>query len=459
MYKKQLHTKHLLYMILLLIVMIGFAFLLNLPIYIGILISIAYIFFVALSHNYTLNELLVVSKNSFNTVKIVISMLLLISATLPIWMVSGTLPTLIHYSFTYLSHLNIPLSAFLISSLLSLMLGTFIGTLSILGPLFMSLAIGLSIPLPIVAGALISGAVLGDRLSPISSNFHLICASCQAKINETFVTLLKTNGPAFVIASIIYYVLGSPYQLTTKGRATIDSLLILLDTHFSIHIILLLPILLLLVLIMSKKVSTILSFLMSYVMSIIIYIAVGLPILKIPSLSLSGFHSPIQTISTLINGSGIYSMIAVPFIILCSAYLNDLLNHTKLIDHALNAFSENISSNTELYHKTALLSIIVTVISCNQSLTAIITGQHFQKHFNKRSQNTSLLARTIADTGSIIITIIPWNLNALVAASITGVSTLQYTPYAIYVIFPIVMTFLLPYVQSSNKKEVTNKAT
>lgn len=457
MQKSQLQTKHLINMIVLLILTIGIAFILDFPIYIGILVSIIYVFVLAIKHHYGFTELTKLIRKSFHTVKTVMSMLLLISATLPIWMASGTLPTLIHYSFIYLSSLNIPLSAFLISSFLSLMLGTFIGTLSILGPLFMSLAIGLSVPLPLVAGALISGAVLGDRLSPVSSNFHLICASCNSIINDSFFAMLKTNGPIFIIASLIYYILGSPYQLSTVGRENISNLLILLDTHFSIHIFLVLPILLLLALIMSKKVSTIFAFLISYISSILIYIAVGLPASKIVSLSLTGFHSPVKDIALLIDGSGIQSMLAVPFIILCSAYLNDLLNYTGLINRALNTFSENISNRRELYHKTAILSIIVTTISCNQSLTAIITGEHFQEHYKRMSLSSSLLARTIADSGSIIITIIPWNLNALVAASITGVTTFQYTPYTVYVLIALMMTFLIPMLTFLNKESIPNK--
>lgn len=217
MFKKQLQLKHLFYMINLLIMMISFAFIMHFPIYIGIIACIIYIVLMALSNDYRLLPLLCISK-SFNTVKNVMCMLLLIGAILPIWMASGTLPTLLHYSFMHLSNLNIPLSAFLISSFLSMMLGTFIGTLSILGPLFMSLAIGLTIPLPLVAGALISGSVLGDRLSPVSSNFHLICTSCNALINRTFFDLLKTNGPAFIIASALFYIFGLPYKTTPQSQ-------------------------------------------------------------------------------------------------------------------------------------------------------------------------------------------------------------------------------------------------
>ncbi len=446
MVNKAIPTRHLLYMTLILIMHISIAFTFNFPIYIGIVASIFYIFYIAKLYGYQTKTLLCLIYTSFRTVKIVLFMLILIAAILPLWMASGTLPTLIHYSFIYLSSLNVPLSAFLISTILSLMLGTYIGTLSILGPLFISLAVGLNIPLPLMAGALISGAVIGDRVSPISSNFHLICASCAADINTTFITILKTNTPAFVTACGAYYFFGSRYQLNDIGRQNIDQVLQLLDTQFYIHMVMVLPIGLLLILIMSKKLPITLSFLMTFIFSLSLYLSVGLPIQLLPNLILFGYHPSNATLHAIISGSGIQSMIAVPIIILCSAYLNDLLKHIGLIDHGLSSFTRNIQSPTALYRRTAILSILVTTISCNQSLTAIITGQHFKNYFDALNIDRSYLARTISDTGSIVITIIPWNLNALVAASITGVATIHYAPYAFYIFIPIVMTFISPYV-------------
>jgi len=441
---KNIPSKHLLYMTLILILHIALAFILDLPIYIGIIASILYVFYIAIRYGYKAKELLLLYKDSLKTVRIVLCMLILISAILPLWMASGTLPTLIHYSFIYLSELNVPLAAFLISTILSLMLGTFIGTLSILGPLFMSLSVGLHIPPALIASALISGSVIGDRLSPISSNFHLICASCGAEINKTMLALIKTNGLAFVITCLFYFAAGQRYQLDFSGRQNIQHVLHLLDTHFTIHYLMILPIILLLLMIISKQVAIVLSFFITFIASLASYIIVGLDASGLPSLIIKGYHPTIEALHHLISGSGILSMIAVPIIILLSAYLNDLLKYTHLMTHALYSFTSKDMTTRAMYHRTALLSAIVTIISCNQSLTAIITGQHFQPFFDKKAIDRSLLARTIADTGSLIITIIPWNLNAVVSASITGVTTLTYAPYMIYVYALLAITIGFP---------------
>lgn len=437
--------KHLYIMISLLIINISIAFITNLPISIGIASSILYIIVIATQYGYPLRDLFTLIKSSFLTVKNVLWMLIIISMTLPLWMASGTLPTLVHYSFIYLSQFNVPLSAFLISTLLSLMLGTYIGTLSIVAPLFMSLAMGLNIPLPIVAGALISGAVIGDRLSPVSSNFHLICASCGSDLNKTIRTLLKSNGPAFILSAIAYYYFGHTYILSEVGRNNINQALTLLSNHFTIHPLLSGPIVLLLLMIMSKKISVSKAFSITFMISLATYLFLGLPVNGLLDIIIDGFHPVDGTVHRLISGSGFISMIPVPIIILLSAYLNDLLKHTSLITEALIHYTGQIKSQRKLYFKTGILSIIVTIISCNQSLTAIITGNNFKDWFHRFKLDTSYLARTIADTGSIVITIIPWNLNALVAASITGVSTLAYAPFTFYVYLPLIFTFLMPY--------------
>ncbi|MBN2897873.1 MAG: hypothetical protein JXO44_03765 [Clostridia bacterium] len=450
-------TKHLFYMILLLIVSITFAFIVNLPIYIGILASICYIFFIAKKYGYETMALLYLIRSSFKTVKTVLFMLILIAAILPLWMVSGTLPTLIYYSFIHLSSLNVPLAAFAISTLLSLMLGTFIGTLSIVGPLFMSLAMGLNIPPALMASALISGSAVGDRLSPISSNFHLICASCGSEINKTIVATIKTNLPALIITFTFYALSGQHYQLDVSGYSNIASVLSLLESHFQIHFAMILPMFLLLMLILSKKLPIVASFLVTFFCSIGFYIFVGLDITALPSLILSGYHPDLPDLSQLISGSGIASMIAVPIIILCSAYLNDLLKHTHLMSQALDRLSSGPMTLKKLYLKTEFLSILVTIISCNQSLTAIITGQHFQKQFDDFSINRSQLARVIADTGSLVITVIPWNLNALVASSITGVLSIHYIPYMVYVYVLLLITTLVSLLSKGSTAPIAEK--
>lgn len=451
---KNIPTKHLLYMTLLLIAVISIAFFLDLPIYLGILASIVYIFALATYYGYSSFELLSLIKISFSTVKIVLAMLILIAAILPLWMSTGTLPTLIYYSFIHLSSLNVLLAAFLISSVLSLMLGTFIGTLSIVGPLFMSLAVGLEMPTAIVASALISGSVIGDRLSPISSNFHLICASCQSDTNKTLLAACKTNLPAFMIATLYYSVIGKQYKIEPSSYENIDAILTLLNTHFHIHYIMILPIILLLTLILTKKLPILWCFLVSLICSLGFYIYLGFKLAALPSLILNGYQPSLLAVHQLISGSGIKSMIAVPIIILCSAYLNDLLKHTNLMTQTLEHYSKGVLNTQKLYFRTSILSLIVTIISCNQSLTAIITGQHFQAHFQRLNIGYSKLARTIMDTGSLVITIIPWNLNALVAASITGVASIHYMPYMIYVYALLAITTVLPLFLKS--KQVTS---
>lgn len=440
-------SKHLLYMIFVLVSHIIIAYFAGFPLYISILASVLYILIVSIVYGHRVNDLLRPIKNSFFTVRNVMGMLILISATLPLWMTIGTLPTMIHYSFLYLSTLNVPLAAFIIGMILSFMLGTYIGTLSILAPLFISLGSGLNIPLPLISGALISGAVIGDRLSPVSSNFHLICASSKSDLSITFKSLLTTNAPAIFIAALMYYYFGAPYQLTSIGQENIDNLLQLLNNNFTIHPSLLLPVLLLLLLIISKKLPTVLSFLVTFFVSIGLYFYNGLPSDNLLNLILKGYHPNNTDISLLLSGSGVFSMLAVPIIILCSSYLYDLLKYVNVVDKGLEYFTKNIHNRRSLFTKTALLSILVTLISCNQSLTAIITGQHFAPYFDKYQLNRSFLARTIADTGAIVITIIPWNLNAMVATSLTGIQTISYSKYCFYVYIPIIITFMKPLIE------------
>jgi len=422
----------------------------SLPIFYGLFTAILYILLIAILNGYKFLTLLKISLKSFLTVKNVIFMMTLLGLTIPLWMSIGTIPALISLGFKYLSKTNIVAAAFLLCSILSIMLGSFIGTISTLIPVFMGLAIIMDVPLSLVVGAAVSGAVFGDRSSPVSSNVALNASSCSSPLVDNLKAMLKTTIPAYLITLFLYLILGSKYLLKITASSSLKLYTNLINNNFSTNLSVFIPVIALFALILIFKKTIVKSLVVSYILSSILFMLQFQDFSLLIKTSLTGFYSSNPLINEIISGSGLISMKNVIILIYSSNYLNDILKHIDLINPLLETFSKKINSFRDLIYKTAFLSIIITAISCNQSLTTIVTGNHFQSIYDKRGISRTILSRTIADTGALVIPLIPWNANALIVISLTSIETFEYSKYAFFSYIPLILTLIYPLFYKKN---------
>ena len=447
---KKISSLHMYLSIAILFVSIIICINLSIPIFYGIFISILYVLLISIINKYKFFPLLKISYNSFLTVKNVIFMMTLLGLIIPIWMSTGTIPSLISLGFKYLSKTNIVAAAFILCSILSIMLGSFIGTISTLIPVFMGLSVVMEVPLPLIVGAAVSGAVFGDRTSPVSSNVALNASSCDSPLINNLKSMLKTTIPAYLITLILYMILGKKYILKPNNINSLNSYINLIKSNFTTSFYVFIPVIVLFVMILVLRKTIVKSLIVSYIISAIIFMFQFNNFSLLVKTSLIGFYSSNSLINEVVSGSGLISMRNVILLIYASNYLNDLLKHLGLIEPLLEKFSNKIKSFKDLIYKTAFLSIIITTISCNQSLTTIVTGNHFKSIYEKSGINKAILSRTIADTGALIIPIIPWNANALIVVSLTSVKVLEYSEYAFFSYIPLVITLIYPLFYKKN---------
>ncbi len=394
-----------------------------------------------------LKELYREIKLSFKSVSKIFVLLILIGLYLPLLGKSQALHTLI-YTFTPLLE-NFPLtfSAFVSILVLSMLLGTAVGTLSILSPLFISTAILSSIPLPMVVGALVSGAYFGDRSSYLSTSAHLSAAVSESDILKTVPRMLKDSILPFVLSGILFF------WITPVPK--VDSEILLnMKNVFDIKIWMLLPVFILLLMIILKV--PVLKAIGTAVISALIISLFTKGTLDL-NLLLYGYKSPVDEYSYLLNTNGFINMISVLMVIASSALLNGVLKVSGLIKPLINPVLNRSKTNVSIIINTALTSAVLTTITCNQTLTAIITGDNFKEIYDEYHIDKVFLASTIGNAGIGIVGIIPWNVNGLIVTALTGVSTTVYFKWSYFPILLFIYSITLqPYIYNKLIKNAKN---
>lgn len=135
----------------------------------------------------------------------------MLGTTIAVWMASGIVPSLIFYGLEYIKHINYLLACFLITTFVAAFMGTAVGTVSTIGIALLAVGKGLSIPVPILMGAIVSGAFVADRISPISSLVNLTLKTTNVKYQDYIRAMLKTLIPSLLITALIYFFIGQKY--------------------------------------------------------------------------------------------------------------------------------------------------------------------------------------------------------------------------------------------------------
>ena len=397
----------------------------------GLTISLILFSLIGLKRNKTIKDLLELytfeSKRSFPIIKI----LILISILISVWLSCGTIPSIVYYSLKYINPNLFILFCFLIAAVTSILIGTSFGTVSSIGIPLIIIAQASNLNLNLVGGAIMSGAYLGDRCSPLSSSLLLLC-------NLTNVDLFKYIRKVFIfgiiptIISIIFYLFFS-----FKNPLTFidNSLSLTLYNDFHINFILLIPAIIIIILSL-KKVSISKSITISIITSIIICLFIQ----KITMIDLCNYiifgYKTSSSLSNIIKGGGIISMFKTCYIIIISCCLTGFFSGLNILG-GLEKYLKKIKLNrSKLFFITLLLGLIIASIGCSQTIAFILTIEILKDTYE--NYNNEDIAMEFSNSAIITSALIPWCIAALVPTSVLGISNYKFIPYAIFLyIVPI----------------------
>lgn len=423
--------------------LIGGCILLDIPLYYGFLASVAFSIVMLQKKGYELKSLINMVFEGVKDCSILLAIITLIGATVSMWLASGVVPALMYYGFEYVKHTNFLLASFLITSGISVVMGSAVGTVSTIGIALLGIGKGFEIPEQVVLGTVISGAFVADRISPISGLVNLMLKTTELQYRDYVKSMLKTLIPSLAIASAIYYFMGRGY-LSQISPERISMYQENIGQAFVISPwLLILPILIITLAVLGSKSLVNLSIGVAGGILISIFVQ-GRSVAEVIRFIFTGYESNtgILELDAIIKGGGIGPMVEVLLIVAGAVALSSLLEGTNIINPIIASVVDKARSKASLIMRTALFSSFLTIVTCDQTAGIILLGRLLQKKFKELKVDRVKLARTISDTGSTIAPLIPWNINAIIILAVTGIAALEYAPFAVLCYLAPVVTVI-----------------
>lgn len=444
--KKQIYT-----MLIACITPIVICALLNISLVYAFLLSVLFALIISLKNGFTIKELKHMILKEINECKSLYVVILLIGATVSVWLSSGVVPSMIFYGLKYMNGMNILFSSFLLIAISSVFMGTAVGTISTIGIAILGIGKGFEIPTGLLVGVIVSGAFLADKISPISGLLNLTLATTETSYKEMVKSSLKTIIPTIIICALIYYLIGTKYSNVSGSKSSIELMQSIKNEFFISPYFILVPVLIVILSIIGIK--SIYCMMSGVIMgSIISIVFQNLKLLDLIKYIFLGFsiNSNSAVINETLNSGGVISMISVVIIVMGAIALAAIMQGTGVINYLTKDLIYKIKNKKDLILKTGIISGVLTVITCDQTIGIVVPSRLLKNKYEEIGVDKSILARTISDTGTIIAPLMPWNVNGLIVSLVTGVSCLAYAPFALLCFIAPLMTII---VSNINKRK------
>ena len=370
-----------------------------------------------------------------------ILILLTIGALIGSWMFSGTIPMMVVLGIDLIDPRFMVLTAFVATAVMSLISGTSWGSAGTIGVALMGAAQAMGLPLAPVAGAVVSGAYFGDKLSPLSDMTNIAAIGAGADLYDHIRCMLWTSLPAAAIAVVTFAGLGlagvSSGTLASSDAALIKSELV---GVFDLGPLAALPLLVALVGIALRKPPA-LVILASSVLALIVGIfGQGFSFVGAVASFVDGFSAAANltgaeftpSVENLLNRGGLMSMSGTLLFIIAAFLLAAGMKVSGAIDRLLNALLGLVQSAVSLVAATMAAGAIMVAMTSHGGVTALIVGGLFRRPFAERDLEPQYLSRTIEDSVTVTEPLMPWTVSGVFMASTLGVPTLALAPWAVF---------------------------
>ena len=392
-----------------------------------------------------------------------IVILLLIGAVAGSWMVSGVVPTLIYYGMKVITPVIFLFATCIICALIALMTGSSWTTIATIGVALVGIGTAQGYDPGWTAGAIISGAYFGDKVSPLSDTTVLASSSAGTPLFEHIRFMMVTTVPTFVISCIIFLVVSLLHKTTDVSMVAGFSSS--LKSTFNISPWLLLVPVMTGVLI-SRKVPAIITLFCAAVLAgifglifqphIFSEIGSGMAYDGNGLKFMDGFKGLFQTyygataidtgnaeLNDLISTRGITGMLSTVFLIIAAGTFGGALVGSGMLQSLTNALVSLVRSRVSMVASTVGTGICANMITGDQYLSIILTSSLYKKLYKGRGYESKLLSRSVEDSATVVSVLIPWNSCGMTQATVLKVSTLHYLPYCFFNLISPLMSILI----------------
>ena len=404
---------------------------------------IGYIIFISygLIKGYNLKVLIKKSFEGIMTVKNILLVFILIGMITALWRASGTIAFIVYIGSKLISPSILIFLTFLFCAVLSVLIGTSLGTAATMGVICASIGKAMGINPYYVGGAVLSGIYFGDRCSPMSTSALLISELTKTDLYANIKLMIKTSVIPFIVTSLFYLFLGFKSTVSSVSVGVTE----IFKQNYNLNIVVIIPAILIIVLSLLKinvKKTMLISIVVSFIIAIFIQKESVVSLIKY---CIFGYHNSNQKLNLLMKGGGILSMVNVSLIVGISSSYSGIFKETKMLV-SLKKHLKDFSKKTSNYFVIFLSSIISGAIACNQSLGTILTNELCGELVEKQK-----MAIILENTVILLVGLIPWNIAMGVPLKTIGVGFMSGL-FAFYLYFLPLWNLFLDFIKEKKYK-------
>jgi len=394
--------------------------------------------------------------------------LLMIGALTGTWVLSGVVPTMIYYGLQILNPTMFLFAACVVSAIVSIATGSSWSTVATVGVALLAIGQVLGLGNGMIAGAIISGAYFGDKMSPLSDTTNLAPAMAGTDLFTHIRYMAYTTFPTMILTLIIFLLLGLNSS-AVEDNSTIDLMLSTLDAKYFIHpILFLVPIGV--VFLIVKKVDALpalfIGTLLGGVFAVIFQPdvvkevsgvannygkAAYMAVMKSISSNVA-IVTPLKNVNGLLETSGMAGMMNTIWLIICAMCFGGVMETTGFLNKITSAVVKRAKSTGALIASTAATCLFFNATASDQYLAIVVPGKMFEKTYQERGLAPENLSRTLEDSGTVTSVLIPWNTCGAAQSSVLGVATGEYWMYCFFNWMSPIVTVLFGYLNIKIRK-------
>lgn len=384
-----------------------------------------------------------------------ILILLMVGALTGTWLISGVVPSMIYYGLQVFSPMFFIASACLVMAIAAVVIGSSWSTSATLGVALMSIGYAMGLNPGMVAGALVSGAYFGDKMSPLSDTTNLASGVSGVDLFTHIRYVSLTAGPSILITLVLYTIIGfvmggdaatadntAHYRALIADKFTVTPLLLLVPAGVIFLII--------------KKVPALPALFVGALAGVFCAIFLQQDLLRELASETGGLYQSVMQaiygrinvvagdpiLDELLSSGGMAGMLNTIWLILSAMVFGGAMEASGFLARITEALISRVRSDAGLVTATGATCMVTNVSASDQYLAIVVPGRMFTQSYEKRGLAPQNLSRTLEDTGTVTSVLIPWNTCGAYHASVLGVATLAYAPWAFFCLISPLMTLL-----------------
>lgn len=426
-----------------------------------LLLSAAVASVISIRTGITWNELQKGIVRSIGSALPAILILLLIGSLAGTWLLGGIVPAMIYYGLEILNPSIFLFAACVVSSIVSLATGSSWSTVATIGVALLGIGKALGIPDGLIAGAIISGAYFGDKMSPLSDTTNLAPAMAGTDLFTHIRYMMLTTIPTLTITLLLYLIIGFS-RSSSSDLNDVSQIQQAIEQTFHINLWLFIPPGLVILMIVRKipAVPALLAGTLAGVLFALIFQpqiirqvagSENLTIIETYRVIMKTMYTKIsittshEGLNNLLQTNGMAGMLNTVWLILCAMIFGGVMETAGFLQRITRSIIALVKTQGSLIASTALTCIFFNITASDQYLSIVVPGRMFADTFRKRGLAPQNLSRTLEDSGTVTSVLVPWNTCGATQSTVLGIPTLTYLPFAFFNLISPLMTMLFAF--------------